>query len=56
MQCLWDFDVINKQVTSKYNAMKISSSFDIYNIYDLLNAQSTNTRLHYGGHTYIPSY
>jgi len=56
MQCLWDFDMINKQVTCKYYAMKISSSFDIYNIYDLLNAQSTTTRLHYGGHRNIPSY
>ena len=47
--------MINKQVTIKYYAMEISSSFDIYNIYDLLNAQSTTTRLHYVGQTNIPS-
>ena len=29
--------MINKQVTSKYYAMKISPSFDISNTYDILN-------------------
>jgi hypothetical protein len=46
--------MFNKQVTSKHYAMTISSSFDVHNIYGLLNTQSATTREHYDGYTNIP--